>query len=203
MGPGPAQIWRNSGFVKSKIDDENAAVWSAKWCNLQKKKRSSTKTLTVFLAEIKWSPPQKQKRSSPKFWRFFRWAFHFSMYFGWVPSRAHGPPKFHGPRGHCPPLPPSRWPWSQTGIWGRSKAIRRKFSIWQSPQSLGNFCKFLERKSYFNAIGSHFARVHSHLKELVFLTFESQSKKFNCSIFLLLEIKVQNTFKILHCGVKF
>ena len=76
--------------------------------------------------------------------------------------------------------------------------------VWeQSPQSLGNFCKFLERKSYFNAVGSRFARVHSHLKELVFLTFESQSKKFNCSILLLLAIKVQNTFKILHCGVKF
>ena len=24
---------------------------------------------------------------------------------------AHGSPKVHGPRGHCTPLPPSRWPW--------------------------------------------------------------------------------------------
>ena len=38
----------------------------------------------------------------------------------------------------------------------------------QSPQPLGDFCKFLEKKSYFNPIGSHFARVHSHLKELEF-----------------------------------
>ena len=44
---------------------------------------------------------------------------------------------------------------SQTGVWG------------QSPQPLGDLCKFLE-KSYFNPIGSHFARVHSHLKELDF-----------------------------------
>ena len=36
-----------------------------------------------------------------------------------------------------------------------------------------------------------------------FLTFESESKKFNCSILLLLAIKVQNTFKILHYGLKF
>ena len=36
----------------------------------------------------------------------FRWSFHFSMSFGWAPSRAHGPPKLHGLRGHCPPLPP-------------------------------------------------------------------------------------------------
>ena len=28
VGPGPAQICRISGFVKSKIDGENAAVWS-------------------------------------------------------------------------------------------------------------------------------------------------------------------------------
>ena len=41
---------------------------------------------------------------------------------------------------------------SQTGVWG------------QSPQPLGDFCKFLEKKGYFNPIGSHFARVHSHLK---------------------------------------
>ena len=28
------------------------------------------------------------------------------MSFGWAPSRAHGPPKLHGPRGHCPSLHP-------------------------------------------------------------------------------------------------
>ena len=30
VGPGTAQIRRNCGFVKSKIDGENAAVWSEK-----------------------------------------------------------------------------------------------------------------------------------------------------------------------------
>ena len=40
---------------------------------------------------------------------------------------------------------------SQTGIWGRS------------PPSLGDF---FEKKSYFNAFGSHFACVQNHLKEV-------------------------------------
>ena len=56
VGPGPAQIWRISGFVNSKTDGENAAVLSELGCDLQKKKRST---------EIRWSP--KKKRSSPKF----------------------------------------------------------------------------------------------------------------------------------------
>ena len=42
VGPGPAQIWRISGLVKSQTDGENAAVWSKMWCDL-KKKRSSSK----------------------------------------------------------------------------------------------------------------------------------------------------------------
>ena len=45
---------------------------------------------------------------------------------------------------------------SKTGVWG------------QSPQPLGDFCKFLEKKNYLNPIGSHFARVQSHFKELDF-----------------------------------
>ena len=36
-----------------------------------------------------------------------------------------------------------------------------------------------------------------------FLTFESQLKKLSCSILLLLAIYVQNTFKILHLGIRF
>ena len=43
---------------------------------------------------------------------------------------------------------------SQTGVWG------------QSPQPLVDL-RFGE-KSYFNPIGSHFVRVHSHLKKLDF-----------------------------------
>ena len=43
---------------------------------------------------------------------------------------------------------------SQTGIWRRS------------PQSLGDFFEFCLKKSYFNAFGSHFARVQNHFKEV-------------------------------------
>ena len=61
---------------------------------------------------------------------------------------------------------------------------------------------FEKKKSYFNTIRSHFARIQSHLKVLDCLTFESQLKKLSCSVLLLLAIQVQNTFKILHFGVK-
>ena len=36
------------------------------------------------------------------------------------------------------------------------------------PQLLGNFCAIFWKKSYFNAIGSHFACVQNHLKKLDF-----------------------------------
>ena len=36
------------------------------------------------------------------------------------------------------------------------------------PPAAGRFLEVFEKKSYFNPIGSHFARVHSHLKELDF-----------------------------------
>ena len=36
------------------------------------------------------------------------------------------------------------------------------------PQAAGRFLQVFGKKIYFNAIGSHFARVHSHLKELGF-----------------------------------
>ena len=89
----------------SKTDGENAAV----------KKKVFTEIWTDFPAE---SDLQK-KRSSPKFRLLglplrFRLHFSYSMQFGWAPSRAHGPRKHHGLRGHCPPLPPppSRRPFS-------------------------------------------------------------------------------------------
>ena len=44
------------------------------------------------------------------------------------------------------------------------------------------------KKSYFNAIGSLFARVQSHLKELQFQRLKVNQKKLNCSILLLLTI---------------
>ena len=37
VGPGPAQMSRNSGFVNSKTDGDNAAVLSKLWCDLKKK----------------------------------------------------------------------------------------------------------------------------------------------------------------------
>ena len=56
----------------------------------------------------------------------------------------------------------------QTGVWGRIPQPPVAMRVWdKAPQPLGDFCKFLE-KSYFNPIGSHFARVQSHLKELDF-----------------------------------
>ena len=45
--------------------------------------------------------------------------------------------------------------------------VLRKLVYSNVSQPLGDFC-FLEKKSYFNPIGSHFARVHSHFKELDF-----------------------------------
>ena len=112
VGPGPAQIWRISGFVNSKTDGENAA-----FCP----------NYDVISEKI---------RSSPKFWRFFpvaiwwsqkKWTglqasrADFSSVISMGPSRAHrpsagpteanglpeahGPPKVYGPRGHCTPLP--------------------------------------------------------------------------------------------------
>ena len=37
-----------------------------------------------------------------------------------------------------------------------------------APSRYASFCNFLEKKSYFNAIVLHFARVQSHLKALDF-----------------------------------
>ena len=53
------------------------------------------------------------------------------------------------------------------------------------PPAAWRFVVIFGKKTYFNAVGSHFARVQNHLKEL---DFESKLKKLNCSIFLLLAI---------------
>ena len=50
------------------------------------------------------------------------------------------------------------------------------------PQSLGTFSQL--KKKLFYTIGSHFARIQSHLKVLDFFTFESQLKKLSCSVLL-------------------
>ena len=58
---------------------------------------------------------------------------------------------------------------SQTRVWGWSPQPPVAMGVWgQSPRPLGNFCKILEKKNYLNPIGSHFARVQSHFKELDF-----------------------------------
>ena len=58
---------------------------------------------------------------------------------------------------------------SQTGVWGRSPQPPVAKGVWgRSLQPLGDFRKFLGKKSYFNPIGSHFACGQSHLKELDF-----------------------------------
>ena len=57
--------------------------------------------------------------------------------------------------------------------------------VWrQSPQPLGNFCKFLEKK-LFKSLWITFRTSSQPLERSRFLTFQSQSKKFNCSILLL------------------
>ena len=117
VGPGPSQIWRISGFVKSKTDGENGAVWSEKRGDLHRKKKVFTEIQTVF--------PDLRKKKGLQ-------ASHadFSVSFRWAPTRAHGPsaglaeanglpeahgpPKVHGPRGHFPPCPPLGGPAEQT-----------------------------------------------------------------------------------------
>ena len=57
----------------------------------------------------------------------------------------------------------------QTGNWGGAPSRRRLGGLGAKPPNRWTiFCKFFEKKSYFNAIGSYFARVPSHLKELDF-----------------------------------
>ena len=40
--------------------------------------------------------------------------------------------------------------------------------LWAEPPAAGRFLLVFGKKCYFNPIGSHFARVQSHLKELDF-----------------------------------
>ena len=66
---------------------------------------------------------------------------------------------------------------SQTGVWRRSPQPPVAMGVWgRSHQPLGDFFVRFWKKSYFNPIGTHFARFHSHLKKTGLLTFESQSK---------------------------
>ena len=57
---------------------------------------------------------------------------------------------------------------SQTGYGGRALSRRRLGGLGAKPPAAGRFLYVFGKKSYLNPIGSHFARVHSHLKELDF-----------------------------------
>ena len=84
-GPGQALIWQIFGFVKSKIDGENAVFWTKKWCDLQKKrKKKKVFRLHMLISQCHFDGPAEANG---------------------LPE-AHGPIKAHGPRGHCTPLPP-------------------------------------------------------------------------------------------------
>ena len=56
---------------------------------------------------------------------------------------------------------------SQTRVWRLRPQPPEVLGIWEPPTA-GQFFVIFEIKSYFNAIGSHFAHVQSHLKELEF-----------------------------------
>ena len=77
------------------------------------------------------------------------------------------------------------------GIWGRSH------------QSLGDVLEFFWKKSYFNAIGSHFARVQNHLKEVDYQHVKANRKKLNCLNSPFTYNLVENMFVILQFGVEF
>ena len=65
------------------------------------------------------------------------------------------------------------------------------------------FCNALEKNCYSKAIWITFCTFVDPCKITKFLKLESQLKTLNCSIFHLLAVQVQNTFKILHFLVKF
>ena len=84
-------------------------------------------------------------------------------------------------------VPRRRWLWGSGG---------------EAPSRWAIFVSFWKKKLF----KSHWITFRTYLQPFErtrFLTFESQSKKIVCSILLLLAIKVQNTFKILHYGKKF
>ena len=68
-----------------------------------------------------------------------------------------------------------------------------------APSRWAIFCNFLEKNGYFNAIRNTFRTFSEPFKSTKFLMFESQWKKLTPFT----SDQVQNTFKILHFGVKF
>ena len=54
------------------------------------------------------------------------------------------------------------------GLGAESPAAGGHEGLGAKPPAAGRFLDVFGKKSYFNAIESHFARVHSHLNELDF-----------------------------------
>ena len=77
MGPGTALILRVSGFVQPKTGKENVTLFSGFSGDLKKK------GLLCFISMGLMKPIGPSHE----------------------PFQAHGPPKIHKPRGHCPPCP--------------------------------------------------------------------------------------------------
>ena len=50
---------------------------------------------------------------------------------------------------------------SQMGVWGEPPAAGGYGGLRAKPPAAGRFSQIFGKKSYFNPIGSHFARVHS------------------------------------------
>ena len=91
---------------------------------------------------------------------------------------------------------------SQKGVWGRSPQPPVAMVVWgQSPQPLSDFCIF-GKKAILIPL-HHISHVFTAIWKNWIFNIESQSKIFDCSFLFLLAIKLQNTFKISHYGVKF
>ena len=74
---------------------------------------------------------------------------------------------------------------SQTGVWGRSPQSPVAMGIWGKPPTRwGIFVSLLEKK-LFKSHWITFRTSSEPFQRTRFLTFQSQSKKFSCSILLL------------------
>ena len=163
-GPGVSSNVMELWFCKVQ-NSRRKCCWLVRKMMWSPKKKVFSTISTVFPAKIKWSPKKKSLlqnfndfsgRSQAVRMRL-RWAFHFSMSFGWAPSQAHGPPKIHGPRGHCPPCPPLWGPdpinatsWIMFRCQFLCHVLKALFFI-NIPLKLSYFCKKMQN---FQALGA-------------------------------------------------
>ena len=78
---------------KKRFSWKNATVLSGLWCDLQNKKKRSS-VFQILISQCHFDGPSEVQEPSAG-----------SLEANWPHD---GPPKIHGPRGHCPTLPPSR-----------------------------------------------------------------------------------------------